>query len=200
MRIFRVLCVASLLMLLPSGIEKSHAPPGGDQYYETLSRRFPGLRAAGQFWYRRTGDQREQLSQLPDARHREAYRRAERRVRTLGVPFELPRLRQTRPELVLLLGPGIRYVFAMHYTGPRIILVNTWWTDRMSLAELEMLLVHELAHAVDVQNERRGSRYLDMFSAEDDDDMVADILAMLLFEPGEYRVFLQKYPEGKEER
>jgi len=196
MRILRIACVIVFCLIpVQIGHEPQTAPLVHQQVLDVLH---PGLRSAAWFWYQRTGDQREGLSMPADARHLAIYQRAVRRAKKFGFVFDAPRLRQTRPELVLILGPGIRYVFAMHYTGPRIILVNAWWSEQMSDRELEMLFAHEIAHAIDVQNERRGNPYLRLFSAQDDDEFVADILAMMMFKPGEYRVFLNTYPDGKE--
>lgn len=142
-----------------------------------------GLRAAALFWFRTTGDARMSLSVAPDQRVSLAYGRIVDKAHREGLRFKPPVVRVTKPELALVLGPGIRYVFAMHYPGPRIILLNGWWLERLDSTDLDYLLAHELGHAIDVQNERRGHRYLDMFSDLDDADMVADVLSMLLVSP-----------------
>lgn len=150
--------------------------------------------AVATFWYNRVGDQREALSIQADERHARAYQRVIERARARGFVFDVPRLRQTRPELALVLGHGIAYVYAMHYIGPRVILVNAWWTEHMSDSHLEMLLAHELAHAIDVQSERHGHWSFVMLTSSDDDDIVADVIASTMFGVGEYQGFLSAYP------
>lgn len=150
----------------------------------------PGLFVAVRFWYARTGDERKRLSEPAGERLVAAFERARIRAHKLGLTFETPRLRQTKPELESELGPGIRYMLAMYYSGSRVIMVNSWWIDRLSDRELEMLLAHEIVHAADYQNERRGNQYLDSFSASDDADDIANTLAGFMFAPGEYWAFM----------
>ncbi len=200
MRIVRVGLVLSVLVVLIGdgrpAPPKIPVPIPGDALLDL----FPGARVAATFWYSRTGDRRRSLSVPADARMLAAYGRTMKRARTLEFRFDPPALRQTKPELLLLLGPGIRYFFAVHYTGPRTILVNSWWADQMTDAELEVLLAHELGHAIDAQNERRGAFLLDLFAPDDDDDMVADVLARLMSGPGRYAAFEKKYMGKSEER
>lgn len=164
-----------------------------------LPEQFPGAFNAVRFWYTRKGDYRAVLSVPADERLSNLYELALLRAQKLGLSPEPPRLRQTKPELILILGLGIRYIFAVHYAGPRIILVNTWWTDQMSDREVEMLLAHEIVHAADLQSERRGV-LLDLFSPGADEDFVADSLATLMFEPGEYNAFQKKMFVDNQER
>lgn len=195
-----VLALAFLIVLAGDGrrpVEVAPVIPFNDPNV-SLDVLFPGARKAMKFWFHHTGEGRATMSMPADARHAAAYIRTQQRARAMGFRFQPPELRQTRPELVLLLGPGIKYIFAIHYVGPRIILVNGWWTGQMDDLELEMLLAHELAHAIDVQSERRGHRILDFFSGEENDDVVADLLAMMMFKPGEYRSFQMKYPGSVE--
>ena len=143
----------------------------------------PAIPASTHLWLALWGDGRgevrSELTEPASPRLQSVYGVIVRRARARQFKFRPPALYQTKDIVQLLLPlPPIR-VYGRHFVGPNRILVTKEWTDRMTDTELQVLLAHELGHAIDDQTERIGHRSFKSvywFGQQEFADHIAELL------------------------
>ncbi len=116
-------------------------------------------------------------------------------ARRKGFRFTEPTLRQTKPELDMLMPIQVWYILAMTYHGPNVTIVNRWWADRLDDQMLHALLGHELGHIIDRQNQRTGHPSLDVLPKNGASEVVADVISIEIWDYDSQRALEQRTRE-----
>lgn len=142
--------------------------------------------ASTRLWLELWGDGRgwvrSELTEPASPRLQGVYDIIVRRARARQFEFRPPALYQTKDILPLFLPlPPVR-IYGRHFVGPSRILVCQEWTSRMTDTELQVLLAHELGHAIDDQTERVGHRSFKsvyLFGQQEFADHIAQLLVSI---------------------
>lgn len=111
------------------------------------------------FWFNPDGTTRRIYTEPADERLAEIGERIFSLAEGKGFTFRRPDVSQTTTEYVELvpLAHDAHYgdpIYGVTLSGPNRIIINTGYMVRMTDEELEVLVAHELGHAVDAQSER----------------------------------------------
>ncbi len=138
------------------------------------------------------GEVRANLTRPASERLATAYAEVLQRAVPWGFSFREPVLYETESYVPLFIPDPPATFYARYFVGPNRILVDSMSTAMMTDEELQVLLSHELGHAIDAQSERIGHwSFKDVYWM--DEQQFADHIARLLNDNARVKAFNEKF-------